>query len=76
MSTLKTYPIRLIQGQDLKESLIQFAKESGLSAPFILTCCGSVSSATLRFAKPEFGSEKVSAWSPSSTVIIELKPKM
>ena len=59
MSALKTYPVRLTKGQELKESLISIAKDKRLSAPFILTCCGSVSCATLRFAKPENGSEKV-----------------
>ena len=62
MSSLTTYSIRLKPGEDLKESLIQLAKEKKLSAPFILTCCGSVSSATIRFAKPktDLGKERVS----------------
>ena len=59
MSALKTYPVRLTKGQELKDFLIKFAKDKNLSAPFILTCCGSVSCATLRFAKPENGDEKV-----------------
>ena len=59
MSALKTYPVRLTKGQELKDFLIKFAKDKNLSAPFILTCCGSVSCATLRFAKPENGPEKV-----------------
>ena len=62
MSSLTTYSIRLKPGEDLKESLIHLAKEKKLSAPFILTCCGSVSSATIRFAKPntDLGKERVS----------------
>ena len=61
MSALTTYSIRLKPGEDLKDSLIQLAKDKKLSAPFILTCCGSVSSATLRFAKPkpDLGKERV-----------------
>ena len=61
MSTLTTYSIRLKPGEDLTDSLIGLAKQKRLSAPFILTCCGSVRSATLRFAKPDSGGkEKVS----------------
>ena len=62
MSALKTYPVRLTKGQELKDFLINFAKDKNLSAPFILTCCGSVSSATIRFAKPktDLGKERVS----------------
>lgn len=52
-SSLEVYPLRLTRGQELKSSLLQFAIDHNLSAPFVLTCCGSVSSATLRFAKPQ-----------------------
>ena len=59
-SSLEVYPLRLTRGQELKSALLQFAIDHNLSAPFVLTCCGSVSSATLRFAKPHNGtSEKV-----------------
>ena len=59
-SNLEVYPLRLRKGQELKSELLQFAISNNLSAPFVLTCCGSVSSATLRFAKPDDGkSEKV-----------------
>ena len=59
-SSMEVYPLRLTRGQELKSSLLQFVIDHNLSAPFVLTCCGSVSSATLRFAKPQNGeSEKV-----------------
>ena len=53
MSELKVYPLRLKKGAELKQSLLQFVSEKKLCAPFILSCCGSVSSAKLRFAKPK-----------------------
>ena len=60
MSQLKVFPLRLTKGAELKQSLLQFSTEQQLSAPFILTCVGSVSSATLRFAtKKSGGKEKV-----------------
>ena len=55
MSDLKVYSLRLTKGAELKESLINYAKEKQLSAPFILTCVGSVSSATLRYASQKCG---------------------
>ena len=58
MSDLKVYSLRLTKGAELKQSLLNYAKEKNLSAPFILTCCGSVSSATLRFATPKTGAKE------------------
>ena len=55
-SKMTVYPLRLTKGMELKETLLNFAKENRLSSPFILTCCGSVSSAKLRFATPKCGS--------------------
>ena len=55
MSDLKVYSLRLTKGAELKQSLINYAKEKKLTAPFVLTCCGSVSSATIRFATPKSG---------------------
>ena len=57
-NNLNVYPLRLKQGQELKRSLLEFAAEKQLSAPFILTCCGSVSSATLRYATPKAGGKE------------------
>ena len=64
MSDLKVYSLRLTKGAELKQSLINYAKEKQLSAPFVLTCCGSLSSATLRYASQKCGgAENVSALS-------------
>ena len=52
-NNFQVYPLRLTKGAELKQSLLKFAAENQLSAPFILTCCGSVSSATLRYATPK-----------------------
>ena len=52
-SNLVTYSMRLKPGEELKSSpcsLLKFVKDNNLKAPFILTCCGSVTMATLRFA--------------------------
>ena len=58
MSDLKVHSLRLKKGQELKTELLKFAKQKKLSAPFILTCCGSVSSATLRYATPKSGDKE------------------
>ncbi|MCY6370810.1 PPC domain-containing DNA-binding protein [Clostridium ganghwense] len=47
---MKTYSIRLIRGQDLKEELINFTRENNIKAGCILTCVGCVTRATLRMA--------------------------
>ena len=58
MSNLKVYPLRLKKGDDVKQSLLDFAKQNELSAPFVLTCCGSVTSVTLRYAHPSNGGKE------------------
>ena len=45
---LATYPFRLKPAQELKSAIMKFVKDKALKAPFILTCCGSVTKATLR----------------------------
>ena len=47
---MSVYPMRLKPGQEIKQCLEDFVAENGLKAAFILTCCGSVTKATLRFA--------------------------
>ena len=47
---LAAYPIRLKPGQEMKSALMDFVKDNNLRAPFILTCCGSVTKATLRWS--------------------------
>ncbi len=47
---MKTYAIRLKPDQDLKEELTKFSKNKKIQAGIILTCVGSLKSATLRLA--------------------------
>ncbi|XP_056151089.1 bifunctional protein GlmU-like [Lampris incognitus] len=49
-SSLRVYAVRLGPGQELLTSLVAFVEERGLRAPFIVTCVGSVTKATLRLA--------------------------
>ncbi|XP_028809183.1 uncharacterized protein LOC114763586 [Denticeps clupeoides] len=49
-SALQVYALRLGPGQELLSSLLLFVAEKGLQAPFIITCVGSVTKATLRLA--------------------------
>ena len=42
--------MRLKSGQEIKKCLEDFVLENELKAAFVLTCCGSVTKATLRFA--------------------------
>ncbi|KAL3873438.1 hypothetical protein ACJMK2_036556 [Sinanodonta woodiana] len=44
------YALRLKPGEELKTSLLKFVRERGLAAPFVVTCVGSVTNATLRMA--------------------------
>lgn len=49
-SNMKVYPMRLCPGEEIKGSLLKFVTSNQLNAAFILSCCGSVRKATLRFA--------------------------
>jgi len=49
-SGLTCYALRLKPGEELYSSLLKYTKENNLQAPFILTCCGSLTKATLRLA--------------------------
>lgn len=59
-SNLKVYPMRLLPGVEIKSSLIEFVKKNKLKAAFVMSCCGSVQSAKLRFATPTPGSRRQS----------------
>ena len=72
-SSLEVYPLRLTRGQELKSALLQFAIDHNLSAPFVLTCCGSVSSATLRFAKPHNGECEKVRYVPNSWFVATMQ---
>jgi hypothetical protein len=47
---LKVFALRLRPGQDLRQEIERFTKESGLKAGFIITTVGSLEKATLRLA--------------------------
>jgi len=47
---MQTYGLRLLPGQDLRESLREFARQHQLEAGVILTAIGSFEQAALRFA--------------------------
>ncbi|KAF5894171.1 bifunctional protein GlmU-like, partial [Clarias magur] len=49
-SSLSVFALRLGPGQELLSALQAFVKEKQLKAPFIITCVGSVTKATLRLA--------------------------
>ncbi|KAF6735779.1 Bifunctional protein GlmU [Oryzias melastigma] len=49
-SNLQVYAVRLRPGQEILGSLQAFVEERRLQAPFIMTCVGSVTKATLRLA--------------------------
>lgn len=52
---LRAIALRLRPQQDLKRELTRLVQEQGWSAACILTCTGSLSSATLRFAGQPVG---------------------
>lgn len=49
-SALQVFALRLGPGEELFSSLLSFVEERKLRAPFIITCVGSVTKATLRLA--------------------------
>ncbi|XP_029281533.1 uncharacterized protein LOC115003760 [Cottoperca gobio] len=49
-SSLQVHAVRFGPGEELLESLQTFVEEKRLRAPFIITCVGSVTKATLRLA--------------------------
>lgn len=48
--SLQVHVVRFAPGQELLGSLQAFVEERKLQAPFIITCVGSVTKATLRMA--------------------------
>ena len=49
-STLSCYALRLKPGQEVRECLLKYVRDKKLEAPFVLSCVGSVTQATLRLA--------------------------
>ena len=54
--------LRLTPGQEIKGALSEFVQREKLRSAFIVTCCGSVRRATLRYAeKPDGEDNKVNS---------------
>ncbi|MGH0137714.1 UNVERIFIED_CONTAM: hypothetical protein FKN15_036577 [Acipenser sinensis] len=49
-SPISVYALRLGPGEEILSSLVRFVEEKELKAPFVITCVGSVTKATLRLA--------------------------
>jgi uncharacterized protein len=54
-SSSKVYALRLRPNEDLKKSLMDFAKKEKLKAAYIITCVGSLQKANIRFANQPNG---------------------
>ncbi|XP_075056825.1 bifunctional protein GlmU-like [Mixophyes fleayi] len=52
-SSLSAYALRLGPGEEIVTSLFKFVQEKNLTAPFVITCVGSVTKATLRLANAD-----------------------
>lgn len=52
-SSLSAYALRLGPGEEIVTSLFKFVQEKELRAPFVITCVGSVTKATLRLANAD-----------------------
>ena len=64
------YPLRLLPGMEIKKCLIEFVKSNELSAAFIITCCGSVKSVTLRYATGDNQEHKVHIYDVHKLVVL------
>lgn len=52
---MTVHSLRLGPGEDLKERLTAIARERGLDAGFVVTCVGSLTRASIRFAgRPDY----------------------
>ena len=58
-SASKFYVFRLKPHQDLKQSILQWAKQNNIKAGVVITCVGSLEQYNLRFANQEHGSKVV-----------------
>ena len=53
-----THVFRLLPLQDLKKSILEFAKANGIKAAGVITCVGSLEQINLRFANQKQGALK------------------
>jgi len=49
-SPLRAFAVRFLPGQELKSGLLEYVRERNLAAAVVVTCVGSLESATLRLA--------------------------
>jgi predicted DNA-binding protein with PD1-like motif len=56
-SSARVYVFRLKPHEDLKQSVLRFAKENGIDAGIVLSCAGSLEQYHLRFANQESGTK-------------------
>ena len=87
-STLSCYALRLQPGQEVRECLLKYVREKKLTAPFVLSCVGSVTQATLRLAnaardtpnevrtKKSVNAFTCHAWKTPGTSVSSLSPKV
>ncbi|XP_037798125.1 bifunctional protein GlmU-like [Penaeus monodon] len=54
-SSMKVHMLRLTPGQEVKTSLEEYVAREAKNGVFVMTCCGSLASATLRLAANEEG---------------------
>lgn len=54
--SISSYPIRLKPGEDLRTFIENFAKEKNIKAGWIVTCAGSLTDYSIRFANQQTGS--------------------
>ncbi|MCL2174037.1 DNA-binding protein [Candidatus Saccharibacteria bacterium] len=47
---MKVFSLRLLTGQELRQSLVDFAKENNIRAGSIVTCVGALKEVTMRMA--------------------------
>jgi len=66
---MQIYTIRLKEGDELRSSLMNFAKENNLTAASILTCVGAVTKARLRMAGAQPDKQDIRDYEDSFEII-------
>lgn len=66
VSSLQVHAVRFAPGQELLRSLQAFVEGRRLRAPFIITCVGSVTKATLRLANATATNTNEVLWVPET----------
>ncbi|XP_045605311.1 bifunctional protein GlmU [Procambarus clarkii] len=70
MSNLKVHVVRLKPGDEVKEKLEEYVKREAVRGVVVMTCCGSVVSATLRLAAgPDGATNKIETYKKHFEVV-------